>query len=430
MSTNMRRPGLVAIGIAGVSVAAPEAALSAGFQLRELSALGAGNAFAGASARATDLATIYTNPAGMARLSGSQLQGDVSVVSPVINFSGSAGAGGSTYSGGDGGDAGEDAVVPAIYGMWDINPRLKAGIAFTVPFGFSTKYDEDWVGRYFAVESKIENFVLSPSIAWQASDRLSIGAGLQVGHAYGKVSQALNLAWARLPDGMAEINGTDYGYGYTLGMLYEFTPASRVGLSYRSRIDYSLDGNFDVSGVPEAMLSVLPPALAAQLSDSDGKVDITTPDVLSLGAYHELSPKWAVMSEVSWTNWSLFDEFRIEFDDGRPDDVTEENWEDSWFFALGADYRPAEDHTFHFGVAFDETPVRRDTRTARVPDANRYWLSVGYSYDLGARSTANFGYTHIFVDDVRISETSEYGTLDGKYSGSVDIVTASLSYRF
>jgi long-chain fatty acid transport protein len=421
----VRRPWTVLLGIACAMPLGTTAARAAGFQLREVSAVGTGNAFAGATAGATDLSTIFLNPAGMTQFSGHAVQADVTAVIPTINFSGTAGIGGLTYSGGEGGDAGEDVVVPALFGLWDISPTLKAGLSLTVPFGLATQYDEDWVGRYFAIESEIQNFVLTPAIAWQATEKLSLGAGLQFGHVDAKLTQAINLSPLGLDDGLSELEGNDYGYGYTLGMLYEFTPTSRVGLTYRSRIDYTLDGDLDISNVPGFVAALNP-----LLQDTDGEVDLTTPDVLSLGAYHEINPKWAVMSEVSWTNWSVFDELRVDFGDGRPDSVTEEDWEDSLFFSIGADYRPMDNHTLRFGVAYDQSPVPDDHRTARIPDADRYWLSLGYSYDLGTRSTFNLGYTHIFFEDVDISETTDAGTLSGEYSGSADVVAANVMFRF
>jgi long-chain fatty acid transport protein len=425
MSSCARYSRIVAAGAALAVVPLGGTAWAAGFQLRELSAEGVATALSGSTAKAGDLSTIYLNPAGMTRFSGVHAQGDASYVMPTINFSGSATGAFGAFSGGDGGDAGEDKLVPAIYGLWSISPTLKAGISVNVPFGLATNYDDDWVGRYFALESEITNYVITPSIAWKPTEQLSLGAGLQIGHADATLSQALNLSPLGLPDGRSELDGDDFGYGVTLGMLYEFTPTSRVGLSYRSRVSYTLEGQADFSGVPE------PFATALGLTDSDAEADVTTPDVVSLGAYHELNPKWAVMSEVSWTNWSTFDELRVNFDDGRPDSVTEENWEDSWFFSIGADYKPMDNHTLHFGVAYDQSPVPEEFRTARIPDADRYWLSLGYSYDFGPDRTLNLGYTHIFNDEVDIDETvANVGTLSGDYSGSADIVSASLRFAF
>ncbi|AWI86649.1 hypothetical protein CEW88_23065 (plasmid) [Alloyangia pacifica] len=425
MSGCVKHSAIVAAGAVVALLPMTGAATAAGFQLREMSAEGVGTAFSGATAKAADPSTIYTNPAGMMRIPGTRAQLDLNYIAPQIRFSGDAGTTGLSYSGNNGGDAGESALVPAFYGLIDLTPTIKAGLSLTVPFGLATEYDDDWKGRYFAIESEIQNIVLTPSIAWQATDQLSLGAGIQIGHADATLSKALNLSPLGLGDGMSELTGDGYGYGFTLGMLYEIAPTTRVGVSYRSKAKYTLEGTAKITGVPDPFISAVP-----QLRSSDAEAEVTMPDVLSIGAYHELNPQWAVMGDLSWTNWSTFEELRVKFDDGRPDDVTEENWHDSWFVALGADYKPRENHTIHFGVAYDQSPVPNDNRTARIPDSDRYWASLGYSYEFAPDRTINFGYTHIFFDDADIEETTGAGTLKGSYEGHADILSASLTYRF
>ncbi|ANT60886.1 hypothetical protein AYJ57_11235 [Salipiger sp. CCB-MM3] len=425
MSECVKHSAIVAAGALCALLPLTDRAHAAGFQLREMSAEGVGSAFSGSTAKATDLSTIYTNPAGMMRIPGAQAQFDLNYVAPTIEFSGDAGVAGFQYSGGNSGNAGEGTFVPAFYGLFDISPTLKAGISLTVPFGLSTKYDDDWKGRYFAIDSEIQNLVLTPSIAWQATEQLSLGAGIQIGHAEATLSRAINLSQLGVGDGHTELTGDGWGYGFTLGMLYEFSPTSRVGLSYRSQAKYTLEGTAKISDVPAAIAGMVP-----TLNSSDAEADVTMPDIVSIGGYHEINPQWAVMGDVSWTNWSTFEELRVKFDDGRPDDVTEEKWHDSWFVSLGADYKPRENHTIHFGVAYDQSPVPDSHRTARIPDADRYWASLGYSYEFAPDRVINVGYTRIFFDEADIEETTDSGTLSGIYEGHADILSASLTYRF
>src|SRR5947207_13433754 len=59
---------------------------AAGFQVNEQSARGLGSAFAGEAAAAEDASTIFFNPAGMTRLSGTQFVSSGFVVKPTGNF--------------------------------------------------------------------------------------------------------------------------------------------------------------------------------------------------------------------------------------------------------------------------------------------------------------------------------------------------------
>ena len=49
------------------------------------------------------------------------------------------------------------------------------------------------------------------------------------------------------------------------------------------------------------------------------------------------------MAEAQWTDWSVFDQLTVKFDNPAQDDsVTEEEWQDSWFFALGSTFKATD----------------------------------------------------------------------------------------
>ena len=433
MWKNVRGSALTsALALATVLGAGSEA-MAAGFQLREQSSEGLGNAFAGSAAKAYNLSTIFYNPAGMTRLEGNQTAGSATVIMPVAKFEGANTVSGAPVTNGAtqgsmGGDAINDAAVGAVYAMWDARPDLKFGIAVTAPFGLRSDYEEDWVGRYHALESAITNINFSPTVAYRVNDHLSIGGGPQIAYTKVRLTNNVNLgavnpAWS---DAKASVEGDDIGFGAVAGMLYEFNPTSRVGVNYRSKVKNTLEGDATFQATAAQKTAV------ASLRDSAATADLTLPDTVTLSMYHELSPEWAVMGDVQWTNWSTFKEVRIKYQDGRADSVTEEKWDDTWFFSLGATYAMNEQHKFHFGVAYDQAPMSDQYRTARIPDANRYWLSLGYTFDVNPNFSTNIGYTHIFADTANINEQSKSnsGVLTGSYDAYVDIISASFVVKF
>lgn len=101
----------------GVSLAAMQQAQAAGFQLKEQSAQSQGNAFAGATATASDLSTIYFNPAGMTRLKHSGMDTNISYIVPsstlsLENSSNPTSGLGTPLGNGNGGDAGAACSFP------------------------------------------------------------------------------------------------------------------------------------------------------------------------------------------------------------------------------------------------------------------------------------------------------------------------------
>ena len=172
---------------------------------------------------------------------------------------------------------------------------------------------------------------------------------------------------------------------------------------------------------------------------TDAKAKVNLPDTVAFGATLDVTDELAVMGQVEWWNWSRFDELRVKFDNAaQPDNITEEDWEDSWFFALGTTYKPkqVEGLTLRLGVAYDESPVPERTRTPRIPDEDRYWIAAGIGYTPLPWLTLDLGYTHIFVRDADIDlkasdPGNEFrGDLSGKYESRIDIIAFQATARF
>ena len=423
--------------LAAMAFAIPGEALAAGFQVRENSAAALGTAFAGAAVSTDDPSIIANNPAGMTGLAGNQLSGDLSIVIPSVVFSGmGVNAARQPISGGNGGDAGSAQPVPAFYGLYDASPDLKFGLAMSAPFGLATQYNSDWVGRYQAIKSNLEVININPNVAYRITEWLSIGAGPAIQHASAELSNAIDstavarLANPLLPrgltlaDGFARVTGDAWSIGYNVGILADISSEFRLGASYRSAIRQRLDGS--------ATFNVPAPLVAApQFHNASTQTDLTTPDVVTLAGSYQISPVFTLLAEAQWTNWSVVKNLQVLRADGSVVSQQPEQWHGTWFGSIGASYFPTANWTIRGGFAFDPTPVPNQFRTARLPDADRYWLATGIGYRLSADLRVDAAYTHIFVGNAPISEVSQTGDLlVGRYSNHVDILSLSATWRF
>lgn len=306
----------------------------------------------------------------------------------------------------------------------------------TAPFGLKTQYDRDWVGRYQAIKSDIETININPNVAYRLLDWLSVGAGPTIQHTHAELTNAIDsTAIARLanpllpagfalPDGAARVTGESLSVGYNLGVLAELSPGTRFGASYRSQISNRLEGTATFS---------LPAPLAAnpRFQNTPARTDLKTPDILSLAAYHELSPEFVLLAGVQWTNWSVVKNLRVERPDGSSLTDQPERWHGTWFGSVGASWRPDPNWTVRGGVAFDPTPIRNQFRTARLPDSDRYWLATGLGYVWTPDLRFDAAYVHIFGGNAPITEVSQTGdVLVGRYSDHIDIVSFSATLRF
>ncbi|WP_277883128.1 MULTISPECIES: OmpP1/FadL family transporter [unclassified Nostoc] len=147
-------------------------ALAGGFTLNEQNVKNMGNGFAGSAANVDDVSAIFSNPAGLTHLTGNSFTGSTFVIFPTVRFKnqGSTVFTGALLTGGNGGEAGVDIVVPNLYTAWSLSDTLKVGIGVNVPFGLATKYHNDWVGRYQAVESRLATININPTVAAKLSD--------------------------------------------------------------------------------------------------------------------------------------------------------------------------------------------------------------------------------------------------------------------
>jgi long-chain fatty acid transport protein len=429
------------------------------FQLAENSPAGLGNAFAGGAAIAEDASTVWYNPAGLTRLSRAEYIVAGHIIDPSTNaksVSGTTVLGPLTpVSGGTGGDAGEDAVVPNFYYARRLNDNTVFGFGVNVPFGLATEYDASWAGRYHALRSEIKTVNLNPGIGYRFNDQFSVGAGISYQMIDAELSQAVDFATictanglaavcglgagfipgAGTNDGHAKVTADDKDWGYNLGLLWQIQQDTRLGLAYRSKIEFSLTGDFDIdapANVPSLFL------LGAGLVDSGARADVTVPATLSLSAYHQISPQWAIMGDVTRTMWSDLPELRIDFDSTQGDSVVTLDLKDVNRYSVGANYRPGGAWTYRFGVALDRSPTPNETvRTPRLPDEDRTWLAVGADYQFREDLSLGIALVRIELDDASVSKTATptnenvaRGNLTAEYEADVYILSAQARWAF
>ena len=445
----------LAISLALITTAVSTQTCASGFALIEYSGSGLGNAYAGGAASAEDASTIMFNPAGMSLIEGQQLVGVLHYIHPTAGFnnqnsSSPATPGGAPLMGPDS-DGGRDAYVPNLYYVQPINNQTKFGLGINTPFGLATQYDDNWVGRYHAVESAVITININPSIAYQVNDAWSLGAGVNVQYIHVILSSAVDfgaICYAALgagactslgvapqqTDGFAKLTGDDISYGWNLGALYKLSDHTRLGVAYRSEITQDVTGNADFT-VPGAAAFA---TASGAFVDTGLKSTVTLPGSLSASAYHNYDDKLAIMVDVTWTGWSKFEELRIVYDNAnQPDSVTTESWNNTLRYALGINYRIDEQLLFRAGMAYDETPLPiAERRTPRIPDNNRTWLSFGTQYKLDSHFIVDVGYSHLFVSKPEVNNTFESSvptlraTLQGNYDASVDILSAQVTWNF
>jgi long-chain fatty acid transport protein len=439
-------------------------AQASGFALIENSASGMGNAFAGAAAIAEDASTVYFNPAGMTRLQGNQISGAIHLISPQADFSndGSTTLTNADLSGSDA-DGGVSATVVNFYYVNQLSNDWSFGLGINAPFGLSTDYGEDWVGRYHATKTDMLTININPALAVKANKNLSIGVGFNFQYVDATLENHMDSAAICLDlaskfgvgglcaaggtdltvgnvgnasfDSTQSLSGDDWSWGVNVGMLYDFDAKTRIGVAYRSGVNHDLAGDVDFT-IDSRLQGVIDNLgfYSGLLSDSAITTHLELPDTLSISLVHEMDPKLTLLGDLTWTGWEKFNELRIKFTNPvQSDSIIPEDWNNSWRLAVGVNYKADAQWTYRGGVALDQTPIATaEQRTPRIPGNDRKWLSLGVGYQVSSDMSIDVGYSHLFVSDADIAnEDPSFGhTLTGSYENAVDILSAQLNMTF
>jgi long-chain fatty acid transport protein len=464
---------LAALSLAIIgALAAPGAAHASAFQLKEDSATSMGRAYAGSATAGGDASVIANAPAAMADLKGTYFQADITAVNFSAKFSGSAhDALGRPISGGNGGDAGTTLPIPAFFASTQLGDRWHIGLAGTVPFGFQTEYDNNFVGRYNALKSKFASYDVTLSASYSVTDDFSIGASAIAQKTTAELTSAINYnavglglvqqaaqAGAISPqqaaalgqqvgvivppgsDGNARIKGDDWAYGWQLGAYWKLTPNDRFSLNYRSKISHTLEGtgNFTVPTNVQALLSspTVAPLLAGlggvPFTHTDGTAPFTTPAVASFSYWHQ-EEKFGLGMDLAWTKWDVFKNLTVTYSNpAQPPTVEPFNWRNTWYASIGGEYYVNDRLTLRAGLGLDTTPTYNETRDARVPDSTRKLLSFGIGYKATENFEINASYMHIFVNNAHVdgAASSTGDVLTGNFDDYGNTLGLSAQYHF
>ncbi|WP_077529485.1 OmpP1/FadL family transporter [Vreelandella utahensis] len=443
----------------------PGLSMAGGFSLNEQSASAMGTANAGAAANPENAATVIFNPAGMTQLSGTNLSFGASVldIDAEADRAEATNQVGQPVEGTKGGDIADPAYLPSAFLTHEMTDNVAVGIGLHAPYGLAADYDDDFTGRYFADETELTGIALTPSIAVDSSNGLSLGVGVNIMYLDGKLSkynditgtvaeqqgldpsneqeaaQATAIA-AQMEEPYSNVEGDSIEYTIRIGALYELSDKTQFGLTVETGTPASLDGDITISDFPDPNN----PGATTTLKE-DASVPLDIPPSATFGARHKLSEDVTLLFGATWARWSDFEELDIYSAEGGTGAVSgtldrnpithiTEKWEDTWQYNLGATWQANQEWKLKAGYAWDESPVD-SYNTARIPSQDRHWLTLGAQFapaNTDWKVDAAVG-TLIFDGDAKFTER-DYShqqptipTSAASYSGSYDLSAWSAS---
>ena len=417
----------------------PSLAMANGYQNLHQSAEGLATAYAANGTGIDDISAMYSNPASISRFSGTNLTFGSSLILPTDSFENLSAttATGAPVTG--------IPLVPTqfldttvggfAYLSHQFSDRVTMGLSFNAPWATESDYTTTAVSRYTATTTNLTAYNIGVVLGFQVNPKLSLGASLNAQYYDSKFSTNLptSLTPTAATDIQARFSGSDLALGYTIGLEYQATDATRFGVSYRSAIEHGFDGDVNLSG-SAANFTALQGFIPGLQRNGVASYTIDTPWMLQLGVHHRATEKLELYGSATLTGWSEFDDTIINSSNGLPQIQVLNGWNNAWYVAVGAGYQITPKTKIMGGLAFDDTPTPVTVRNPRAPNEDRIYAGIGLTHDMGHYGMIKFAYAHTFFDDAPIALTAAAnpgrGTLNGNIKIRADILALQYVRKF
>ena len=361
------------VGFALIGLATP--CLGAGPWLAEAGGSDMGMAGAGRAAISLDAAALAANPAAMGGLAGSTVTAAVMPLELDFEFQGSAvtPAAASNREG--------VAVIPALFAVRRAG-RMTYGIGAYSYFGLAFDAGNEWAGRRVIEQAGIATFNVAPAVAWQATDRLAVGAAV----AAQWIEPTARLAVANdatfygpptgLPDGQLELSGQSWGTGGQLGLTYTLAPGATIGLAWTAPVDHTIAFDIAARDLHPILATLLPP-------DGAAKLDLTLPQQALLGLAYPAGDSTMLAVGLSWQDWSEFGAAQLRLP-GTSSPMIASGLNDTWGASIGVRRRFSDHWAASAGIGYESDPATAGGVPTYFPVAEQWRIAAGAEHSCNA----------------------------------------------
>jgi len=315
---------------------------------------------------------------------------------------------------------GEDFYIPSLHyvsgALGDNGARV--GLSITTPGGLSKRWN-DAPALYTAHEFTLETIEINPTAAFKVNDTLGVAVGFRILTSHG-------IANGIVPGVISQdMEGYSTDFGYNLAVAYQPTQALELGLTYRSKINMTLEGNADLYYVQ----GMNPVASYA------GSVSLPLPAVLSLAAAYTFPTKTTLEVVYEKTYWSAYNSLNFEYTNPTAEyifgGVTDKDWKDTNTFRIGLT-QALDNMTLMAGLVIDESPVPNKTIGYELPDTDTMAVSLGGRYQINDKMDIGLAALYSMHDSRTITadDANENGIVGEFTDGDVLIVSVGLGYKF
>ncbi|UCF64563.1 MAG: outer membrane protein transport protein [bacterium] len=401
--------------------------VAAGYQIGEhgTRAMGMGGAFV---AQASDPSAIFFNAAGLGFQTGLNIMAGATIIMPKSDFTGPTPSTTTTDM------ESQTFYPPHAYVTYALENGVAFGVGFFAPFGLGTKWADDWVGRYLAVQTDLQALYINPTVAYKINEKVSVGVGFSYIMGEVELTQRVPTFSTLLPptpaanDGWVSLKGDGTGFSFNAGVLYKASEKVSLGLSYRSLSTIKFEGDAVFTDMQ---------ALATFFPGGTGKTELPMPADLKAGIAYNVNEKFTVEADFEYVFWNAYKELELDIPDGpnfpltgaplQTGSVDEKDYKNAYLVRLGGEYS-LEKLALRLGFVYDMSPVPDKSLEPLLPDSDRLEGIIGLGYMFSENVRVDAAYQYIKASERTV--TSPTNEFPGTYNSTANLFGLTLGLSF
>ena len=455
-----------------------------GFGIYEQGTCAMGRAGAGVAAPCSDGSAMFFNPAGLAGLTGGRVTVGVTLIDIQGGFTDDVFQQHTSL---------DDPLigVPQLYVSYGATSKLGIGVGLFAPYGLETKWPMTFDGRFAGYKNFLRSIYIQPTLAYQLTPRLSLGAGLDIVLGKVELNQRLDLAQAPIPVTLVPVPpgsppavfgqfgiapGTDFADVHLeatkttvaahFGATFKVNERLSLGANFLTQAKFDYSGTATFTQVPTNLVVPADLAVGALTIPAGTPIDlflkapplslfdptsgvfktqpvtttIKNPSQLVLGVAYKVANGWTLLGDYQLTWWSQFNELDITFPQdlsGALDRHLFERYQNTSGFRFGAEWAKDAKWTLRGGYLHHDGGAPAETVTPLLPEGQRNEFTAGATVKLARSLTADVAYQFVRQGDRRgrtrepiFNQVPTTGLNNGLYTLHAHLFGVSLGYAF
>lgn len=415
-----------------------------------------GQGESGISGQNEDPIAVYTQPAAIGFLKGTQVTG---------------GMGWLNLHGGFESDSGNkvhlrsiDAAIPNLAvthalmdGQWGL------GLAVVAPYSVESHWPGDSQMRYVTTNSRFLNYIVAPGASYQVTPEISVGVGADFLNLFNMALEknifmagindvaddfTVNGSGTPGSDGIGKLSGSGTGWGFHGGAVYQPNSRHAFGITYHSKVKVAVKGALDYRGLSGASATLF----GGSNYSTDVKTDVFFPQNIHVGYGYKPTEKWLLEADLSWIDWYSTRDYNLRLSETNPSRLAiitnngagnplPATWSSTLNAQTGANYKYSDKLQLRGGFNYQPHSSPEFAYHPGFLDMTSYVLALGGGYALTETLTLDMTYSAIFFHSRHISnnlqsnavgipDNTPGASITGNHSLFANLVITNLTYRF